>query len=144
MCPERSVMMSLISDLLGDCWRTGVARVAVDFGAGQGAKRSADIRSDLGQASNAGQRKNQRNRGGREAEGQLAASLARSSPLRGCASLAPCHPPFCLYARPIPFFQKSPKLPLQLVSMLARLGSRLNRPAQIAALLVRKILGTPE
>ena len=29
-----------------------MGRVAVDFGVGQGAKRSADIRSDLGQASN--------------------------------------------------------------------------------------------
>src|SRR5207244_8989076 len=57
-----------------------VGRVAVDFGAGQGAKRSADIRSDLGQASNAGQRQNQRNPGGREAEGQLAASLGCYSP----------------------------------------------------------------
>jgi len=51
-----------------------VGRVAVDFGVGQGAKRGADIRSDLGQASNPerfrGQ--NQRNPGGREAEGQLA------------------------------------------------------------------------
>jgi len=27
-----------------------MGRVAVDFGVGQGAKRSADIRSDLGQA----------------------------------------------------------------------------------------------
>src|SRR6266513_18709 len=108
MCPERSVMMSLISDLPGDCWKTGGGRVAVDFGAGQGAKRSADIRSDLGQASNAGQRQNQRNPGRREAEGQLAASLVRSSPPRGCASLAPCHPPFCLYARPTPVFQQSP------------------------------------
>src|SRR5213594_2847222 len=86
-----------------------MGRVAVDFGVGQGAKRSADIRSDLGQASNAGQRQNQRNPGGREAEGQLAASLARSSPLWGCASLAPCHPPFCLYARPTPVFQQSPR-----------------------------------
>jgi hypothetical protein len=41
-----------------------MGRVAVDFGVGQGAKRSADIRSDLGQASNAGQRQNQRNPGG--------------------------------------------------------------------------------
>src|SRR6266550_2628661 len=41
MCPERSVIMSLISDLPGDCWKTGVGRVAVDFGAGQGAKRRA-------------------------------------------------------------------------------------------------------
>jgi hypothetical protein len=39
-------------------------RVAVDFGVGQGAKRSTDIRSDLGQASHAGQRQNQRNPGG--------------------------------------------------------------------------------
>ena len=88
-----------------------MGRVAVDFGVGQGAKRSADIRSDLGQASNPerfrGQ--NQRNPGGREAEGQLAASLVRYSPLRRCASLAPCHPPFCLYARPIPVFQQSPR-----------------------------------
>ena len=58
-------------------------RVAVDFAVGQGAKRSVDIRSDLGQASNAGQRQNQRNRRRREAEGQLAASLGRYSPLKG-------------------------------------------------------------
>src|SRR5438477_11326631 len=89
----------------------GVGRVAVDFGVGQGAKRSADIPSDLGQASNAGQRQNQRNPGGRETERQLATSLARYSPVRGCASLAPCHPPFCLYARPIPVFQQSPSSP---------------------------------
>ena len=57
----------------------------MDFGVGQGAKRSADIRSDLGQVSNAGQRQNQRNRGRREAEGQLAASLTRYSPTCGDA-----------------------------------------------------------
>jgi len=45
------------------------------FGAGQGAKHSADIHRDLGQASNAGQRQNQRNPRGREAEGQMAAAL---------------------------------------------------------------------
>ena len=73
-----------------------MGRVAVDFGGGQGAKRSVDIHCDLGQASNAGQREKQRNPAGREAEGQLAALLTCSSPLRGCASLAPCHPPFCL------------------------------------------------
>src|SRR5206468_6201464 len=84
-----------------------MGRVAVDFGVCQGAKRSADIRSDLGPASNAGQRQNQRNRCRREAEGQLGASLGRYSPLWGCASLAPCHPPFCLYARPTPVFQQS-------------------------------------
>ena len=54
-----------------------MGRVAGDFGVGQGAKRSepdwhTDIRSDLGPASNAGQRQNQRNRRRREAEGQLA------------------------------------------------------------------------
>src|SRR5206468_4207904 len=38
--------------------------------------------------------KNQRNLGRREAEGRLAASLLRYSPLWGCASLASCHPPF--------------------------------------------------
>ena len=84
-----------------------MGRVAVDFGVGQGAKRSVDIQCDLGQASNEGQRQNQRNRRRREAEGQLAASLARYSPLRGCGSLAPCHPPVCLYARPIPIFQQA-------------------------------------
>ena len=73
-----------------------MGRVAVDFGVGQGAKRSADIRSDLGQASNEGQRQNQRNRRRRDAEGQLAASLGRypAAAGRGCASLAPCLPPF--------------------------------------------------
>jgi hypothetical protein len=58
-------------------------RVALDFGGGQGAKCSVDIRSDLGQASNAGQRQNQRNRRRREAEGRLASSLGRHSPLKG-------------------------------------------------------------
>ena len=57
----------------------------MDFGVGQGATRSADIRSDLGQVSNAGQRQNQRNRGRCEAEGQLAASLTRYSPTYGDA-----------------------------------------------------------
>src|SRR5258705_11098485 len=105
MCPERSVIMSLICI----SWETveklewaallwilvlAKARSAVPISAAISAKPS-----------NAGQRQNQRNPGGREAEGQLAASLARYSPLRGCASLAPCHPPFCLYARPIPFFK---------------------------------------
>jgi len=46
-----------------------MGRVAVDFGVGQGAKRSADIRSDLGQASNEGQRQNQRNPGGTRQKG---------------------------------------------------------------------------
>src|SRR5256885_16294635 len=81
MCPERSVIMSLISDLPGDCWKTGVGRVAVDFGVGQGAKRSADIRSDLGQASNAGQHQNQRNPGGARQKGswlRLSLVTARS------------------------------------------------------------------
>ena len=45
-----------------------MGRVAVDFGVGQGAKCKVDIRSDLGQASNAGQRQNQRNRRRREAD----------------------------------------------------------------------------
>ena len=75
-------------------------RVAVDFDVGEGAKRSADIQCDLGQASNESQRQNQRNRRRREAKGQLAASLGRYSPLRGCASSAPCHLPFCLTRDP--------------------------------------------
>jgi DNA-binding beta-propeller fold protein YncE len=78
-------------------------------------ERSADIRRDLGLASNEGQRQNQRNPGGREAEGQLAASLVRypAAAGRGCTSFAPCHPPFCLYARPIPVFQQSPKVKIK-------------------------------
>jgi len=103
-----------------------MGRVAVDFGVGQGAKRSADIQCDLGQVSNAGQRQNQRNRRRREAEGQLAASLGRYSPQRGCASLAPCHPPFCLYARPIPIFQQALRTFTQLLVCVcgrARAGS---------------------
>src|SRR6266487_1378187 len=145
MFPERSVMMSLIilisQETVEKLEWAALLWILMLAKARSGPSRTgiADIRSDHGQASNAGQRQNQRNPGGREAEGQLAASLARYPAIagRGCASLAPCHPPFCLYARPIPFFQKSPKLPLQLIWMLARLGPRLNRPAQVAALLGR-------
>jgi hypothetical protein len=46
-------------------------------------ERSADIRSDLGQASNAGQRQNRRNPSGAKQKGHLAASLARCSPMKG-------------------------------------------------------------
>src|SRR6266436_8175426 len=128
MFPERSVMMSFIILISQETvekleWAAllwilvlAKARSAVPISAAISAKPS-----------NAGQRQNQRNPGGREAEGQLAASLARYSPLRGCASLAPCHLPFCLYARPIPFFQKSPTLPSP-----ARLVSR-SRPQRAGA-----------
>src|SRR6266403_3132780 len=68
-------------------------RVAVDFWRWPRRERSADIRSDLGQASNAGQRQKRRNPTGARQKGRLAASLLRCSPLRGCASLASCHPP---------------------------------------------------
>ncbi len=68
-------------------------RVAVDFWRWPRRERSADIRSDLGQASNAGQRQKRRNPTGASRKGRLAASLLRCSSLRGCASLAPCHPP---------------------------------------------------
>jgi hypothetical protein len=54
-----------------------MSRVAVDFGVGQGAKRRADIRRHLGQASNVGRHQNQRTPGGREAEGP-AGCVARS------------------------------------------------------------------
>jgi hypothetical protein len=48
---------------------------------------------DHDRASNVGQRqKGTPTPVGREAEGGLAASLARCSPLQGCASLVPCHP----------------------------------------------------
>jgi len=68
-------------------------RVAVDFWRWPRRERSTDIRSDLGQASNAGQRQKRRNPTGARQKSRLAASLLRCSPLRGCASLAPCHPP---------------------------------------------------
>src|SRR6266542_2581217 len=68
-------------------------RVAVDFWRWPRRERSTDIRSDLGQASNAGQHQKRRNPPGASQKGRLAASLVRCSPLRGCASLAPCHPP---------------------------------------------------
>ena len=78
-----------------------MGRVAVDFGVGQGAKRSADIRSDLGQASNAGQHQNQRNPGGRDPlqyfnslqgegrnAGEGAAGLPKSSAKKGAKQSA--------------------------------------------------------
>src|SRR5581483_5941854 len=72
--------------------------VAVDFWPWPRRERSADIRGDLGQASNAGQRQKRRNPTGARRKGRLAASLPRCSPLRGWASLAPCHPPLPLRA----------------------------------------------
>jgi hypothetical protein len=58
-------------------------RVAVDFWRWLRRERSADIRSDLGQASNAGQRRNRRNPPGARQKGRLAASLVCYSPLKG-------------------------------------------------------------
>ena len=72
-------------------------------------ERSADIRSDLGQASNAGERQNARNRSGSRQKGSWRRRLLITARLTGCASLAPCHLPFCLYARPTSVFQQSPK-----------------------------------
>jgi len=68
-------------------------RVAVDFWRRPRREHSADIRSDLRQASNASQRQKGRNPTGERQKGRLPASLLRCSPFRGCASLASCHPP---------------------------------------------------
>src|SRR6267143_4021615 len=68
-------------------------RVTVNFWRWPRRERSADIRSDLGQASNAGQRQRRRNPTGARRKGRMAASLVRCSPLRGCTSLAPSHTP---------------------------------------------------
>src|SRR5256885_14019704 len=71
-----------------------MGRVEVDFGVGQGAKRRVDIRSDLGQASNAGQGQNPQQpwtARGRRAAGGAARSL---QPAAGDA------PPSLLAVRP--------------------------------------------
>src|SRR5438552_7860419 len=71
-----------------------MGRVEVDFGVGQGAKRRDDIRSDLGQASNAGQGQNPPQAWtarGRRAAGGVARSL---QPAAGDA------PPSLLAIRP--------------------------------------------
>src|SRR6266566_5285392 len=71
-----------------------MVRVEVDFGGGQGAKRRVDIRSDLGQASNAGQGQNPPQpwtAQGRRAAGGVARSL---QPAAGDA------PPSLLAIRP--------------------------------------------
>ncbi len=71
-----------------------MGRVEVDFGVGQGAKRRVDIRSDLGQASNAGQGQNPPQpwtARGRRAAGGVARSL---QPAAGDA------PPSLLAIRP--------------------------------------------
>ena len=88
-----------------------MGRVVVDFGVGQGAKRSADIRSDLGQASNAGQHQKRRNPEGAKQKGTSVPQWRDRSlqPQKGDAphSLLAIRP-FCFYARPIPVFQQSP------------------------------------
>ena len=74
-------------------------------------ERSVDIHSDLGPASNAGQGQDRRNPAGARQKGRLAASLARCSPAWDASrSLLAIHP-FCLYARTIPVFQQSPRVP---------------------------------
>ena len=72
-------------------------------------ERSADIRSDLGQGSNAGERQNPRNRSGATQKGSWRRRVLVTARLTGCASLASCHLPFYLYARRTPVFQQSPK-----------------------------------
>ena len=72
-------------------------------------ERSADIRSDLGQGSNAGERQNPRNRSGATQKGSWRRRVLVTARLTGCASLASCHLPFYVYARRTPVFQQSPK-----------------------------------
>jgi len=56
-----------------------MGRVAVEFWHWPRRERSVDIRSDLGQASNAGQRQKRRNPSGAKQKRRLAASLVRYS-----------------------------------------------------------------
>src|SRR6266404_1059880 len=108
MFPERSVIMSLIilisQETVEKLEWAALLWILMLAKARSGPSRTgiADIRSDHGQASNAGQRQNQRNPGGREAEGQLAASLARYSPCGDAPRLLLAICPSCLYVRPIP------------------------------------------
>src|SRR5437016_4811093 len=71
-----------------------MSRVAVRFWRWPRRERSADIRSDLGQASHVGQRQKRRNPPGARQKGRLAASLARYSPLKGMrlTRSLPCDP----------------------------------------------------
>src|SRR5438876_374396 len=71
-----------------------MSRVAVRFWRWPRRERSADIRSDLGQASHVGQRQKRRNLPGARQKGRLAASLARYSPLKGMrlTRSLPCDP----------------------------------------------------
>ena len=102
-------------------------------------ERSADIRSDLGQASNAGQRQNPRNRVDARQKGSWRGRLLVTARLTGCASLVPYHLPFCLYARPTPVFEQFPKGPSSLgdwqvipvTQHWPRLDPSLSRPVPI-------------
>jgi len=60
-----------------------MGRVAVRFWRWPRRERIADIRSDPGQASNAGQHRKRRNPSGARQKSRLAASLVRYSPLNG-------------------------------------------------------------
>jgi two-component system heavy metal sensor histidine kinase CusS len=81
-------------------------------------ERGADIPSDLGQASNAGQHQKRRNPPGASQKGRLAASLARCSPVKGMRltrSLPSA--PSDFYARLTPVSQQSPN-PRSIASQL--------------------------
>src|SRR5438067_11136621 len=115
--PERSVIMSLIILISQETveklewaallWILALAkaRSAAPISAAISAKRATQASAKINATLEGARQKGSwpRKRSG------LAASLVRYSPLRGCASLAPCHPPFCLYARPTPVFQQSLK-----------------------------------
>jgi len=82
-------------------------RVAFDFWRWPRRECSADIRSDLGQASNAGQRQKRRNPpGARQKGGWLRRSFVAARHRDAPHSLLAIRR-FCLYARPIPVFQQS-------------------------------------
>jgi hypothetical protein len=94
-------------------------------------ERSADIRSDLGLASQrrpAPKSTQPAPARGRRAAGGVARLL---QPLRGCASLAPCQQPVCLYARPTPVFQQSLSEFAKNSRIFAVFGPGANRAPQI-------------
>jgi len=93
---------------LGDC-EIRAAALPVDFGAGQGCERSAISAAISAQRATPASAKSDATRSGarQTAEGRRRSLV--TARCWGCASLAPCLPPICLYARPAPVFQQSPR-----------------------------------
>jgi len=112
MCPERSIVMSLICISRETSKNWSGPRCCEFLVLAQGAKRPVPISAAISAKRATQASAKSTHPGGREQKGSWLRRLLVTAPCGMAPRLAPCHLPFCLYARPIPFFKSLLKLPL--------------------------------